>query len=75
MPVTRIGAGADRRRLTTIPDPDGLGTRWCGDITYVSTEEGWLYPATVTWERSGWSGTASATPPGSMARTPPWPAF
>ncbi|MEV6782712.1 IS3 family transposase [Streptomyces sp. NPDC051098] len=29
------------------PDPDGLDTRWCGDITYVPTEEGWLYLATV----------------------------
>jgi transposase InsO family protein len=29
------------------PDPDGLDTRWCGDITYLPTEEGWLYPATV----------------------------
>ncbi|MER7578290.1 IS3 family transposase [Streptomyces sp. NPDC126514] len=22
------------------PDPDGLDTRWCGDITYIPTEEG-----------------------------------
>ncbi|MCX5421785.1 IS3 family transposase [Streptomyces sp. NBC_00078] len=29
------------------PDPDGLDTRWCGDITYVATDEGWLYLATV----------------------------
>ncbi|MYT03135.1 MULTISPECIES: IS3 family transposase [Streptomyces] len=29
------------------PDPDGVDTRWCGDITYVPTEEGWLYLATV----------------------------
>ncbi|MFI2261749.1 IS3 family transposase [Streptomyces tubercidicus] len=29
------------------PDPDGVDTRWCGDITYVATEEGWLYLATV----------------------------
>ncbi|MER5215521.1 IS3 family transposase [Streptomyces sp. NPDC002838] len=29
------------------PDPDGLDTRWCGDITYIPTEEGWLYLATV----------------------------
>jgi transposase InsO family protein len=29
------------------PDPEGVGTRWCGDITYVPTEEGWLYLATV----------------------------
>jgi transposase InsO family protein len=29
------------------PDPAGLDARWCGDITYVPTEEGWLYMATV----------------------------
>ncbi|WP_405576325.1 IS3 family transposase [Streptomyces sp. NBC_01092] len=28
-------------------DPAGLNSRWCGDITYVPTEEGWLYLATV----------------------------
>lgn len=29
------------------PDPAGLDTRWCGCITYVPTEEGWLYLAAV----------------------------
>lgn len=29
------------------PDPTGIDARWCGDITYVPTEEGWLYLATV----------------------------
>ncbi|MEF9910434.1 IS3 family transposase [Streptomyces sp. P5-A9] len=29
------------------PDRAGLDARWCGDITYVPTEEGWLYLATV----------------------------
>ncbi|MBE4762031.1 IS3 family transposase [Streptomyces caniscabiei] len=29
------------------PDPDGVDTRWCGDITYVPSQEGWLYLATV----------------------------
>lgn len=29
------------------PDPAGVDTRWCGDITYIPTEEGWLYLATV----------------------------
>jgi putative transposase len=29
------------------PDPVGLDARWCGDITYIPTEEGWLYLATV----------------------------
>ena len=29
------------------PGPDGVDSRWCGDITYVPTDEGWLYLATV----------------------------
>lgn len=29
------------------PHASGLDTRWCGDITYVPTDEGWLYLATV----------------------------
>jgi transposase InsO family protein len=29
------------------PDAGSLDTRWCGDITYIATEEGWLYLATV----------------------------
>lgn len=29
------------------PNPAATNTRWCGDITYIPTEEGWLYLATV----------------------------
>ncbi|MFD6832295.1 IS3 family transposase [Streptomyces sp. SID7982] len=29
------------------PDRNGLDARWCGDITYIPTDEGWLYLATV----------------------------
>ncbi|MGF1426124.1 IS3 family transposase [Kitasatospora sp. LaBMicrA B282] len=29
------------------PDPTALDTRWCGDITYIPTDDGWLYLATV----------------------------
>ncbi|MFD9339076.1 IS3 family transposase [Streptomyces sp. NPDC060028] len=29
------------------PDSSALDTRWCGDITYIATREGWLYLATV----------------------------
>jgi putative transposase len=28
-------------------DPAAINTRWCGDITYINTWEGWLYLATV----------------------------
>jgi transposase InsO family protein len=29
------------------PNPAAVDTRWCGDITYIYTWEGWLYLATV----------------------------
>jgi transposase InsO family protein len=29
------------------PDPTAVDIRWCGDITYIPTDEGWLYLATV----------------------------
>ncbi|SCF16481.1 Transposase InsO and inactivated derivatives [Micromonospora matsumotoense] len=43
-------AAADRadligRDFTT--DPARIDTRWCGDITYINTWQGWLYLATV----------------------------
>ncbi|WP_116215305.1 IS3 family transposase [Streptomyces olivoreticuli] len=31
----------------SLPDPTAADTRWCGDITYLPTEDGWLYLATV----------------------------
>lgn len=34
-----------RRDFTT--DPTATDTRWCGDITYINTWQGWLYLATV----------------------------
>lgn len=44
------------------PDSTGLDTRWCGDITYVPTEEGWLCLATVIDRPSrrvvGWATTS-----------------
>ena len=29
------------------PSPGGADARWCGDITYIRTWEGWLFLATV----------------------------
>ncbi|MFE4446502.1 DDE-type integrase/transposase/recombinase [Streptomyces sp. NPDC056820] len=29
------------------PNPTATDARWCGDITYIPTDEGWLYVATV----------------------------
>jgi transposase InsO family protein len=34
-----------RRDFST--DPGEVDTRWCGDITYINTWQGWLYLATV----------------------------
>lgn len=34
-----------RRDFST--DPTAVDTRWCGDITYINTWQGWLYLATV----------------------------
>jgi transposase InsO family protein len=40
-------ARADRIRRDFTADASRLNTRWCGDITYIPTWEGWLYLATV----------------------------
>jgi Integrase core domain/Fic/DOC family len=40
-------ARADRIRRDFTADAFKLNTRWCGDITYIPTWEGWLYLATV----------------------------
>jgi transposase InsO family protein len=37
----------DLSRLDFRADADRLNTRWCSDVTYVPTWEGWLYRATV----------------------------
>jgi transposase InsO family protein len=38
---------ADRIRRDFTADAAQINTRWCGDITYIATWEGWLYLATV----------------------------
>jgi transposase InsO family protein len=38
---------ADRIRRDFTADAARTNTRWCGDITYIPTWEGWLYLATV----------------------------
>jgi transposase InsO family protein len=37
----------DRIRRDFTADASKLNARWCGDITYIATWEGWLYLATV----------------------------
>jgi transposase InsO family protein len=38
---------ADKIRRDFTADAGKLNSRWCGDITYIGTWEGWLYLATV----------------------------
>ena len=45
-PAAAARADAIRRDFTA--DAARINTRWCGDITYIATWEGWLYLATVT---------------------------
>ena len=40
-------ARADRIRRDFTADASQLNSRWCGDITYIRTWEGWLFLATV----------------------------
>ena len=40
-------ARADRVRRDFTANAGRVNSRWCGDITYISTWEGWLYLATV----------------------------
>ena len=47
VPDPQAGARPDLIVRNFAPDPGGLDARWCGDITYVATGEGWLYLATV----------------------------
>ena len=48
IPDPAAAARADRIRRDFTADASKLNTRWCGDITYIATWEGWLYLATVT---------------------------
>jgi transposase InsO family protein len=41
------GARADRIRRDFTADASKINSRWCGDITYAGTWQGWLYLATV----------------------------
>lgn len=47
VPDPRAAARPDLIVRDFQPDPTGFDARWCGDITYIPTGEGWLYLATV----------------------------
>jgi transposase InsO family protein len=46
-PDPAAAARADRIRRDFTTDANRLNSRWCGDITYIRTWEGWLFLATV----------------------------
>jgi putative transposase len=46
-PDSAAAARADLIRRDFAVDAAAVNTRWCGDVTYVPTWEGWLYLATV----------------------------
>jgi putative transposase len=47
IPDPAAAARADAIRRDFTADAARINTRWCGDITYIATWEGWLYLATV----------------------------
>ena len=47
IPDPAAASRADRIRRDFTADASKINARWCGDITYVGTWEGWLYLATV----------------------------
>ena len=51
IPDPAAAARADAIRRDFTADAAGINQRWCGDITYIATWEGWLYLATVTRHR------------------------
>jgi putative transposase len=59
-------------------DPDRVDRAWCGDVTWIPTDEGWLYLASVIDLASrhlvGYSMSPTTTPPWSWVPwTPRWP--
>nr|WP_187366177.1 IS3 family transposase [Trebonia kvetii] len=67
IPDPAAAARADRIRRDFTADASKLNMRWCGDITYIATWEGWLY-LSVTWNPSA-EGTVGRRP-SSPARIP-----
>ena len=47
IPDPAAAARADQVRRDFTADATNLNSRWCGDITYIRTWEGWLFLATV----------------------------
>jgi hypothetical protein len=52
IPDPAAAARADAIRRDFTADASKINQRWCGDITYIATWEGWLY-LLVTWNQPG----------------------
>jgi putative transposase len=52
IPDPAAAARADRIRRDFTADASKLNSRWCGDITYLRTWEGWLFLATAGTRQS-----------------------
>ena len=73
------GAAPAPDLLGRLFDPDQVDMAWCGDVTWIPTEEGWLYLASVLDLASrhllgysmGTTTTPSWSPPRSMRPSPP----
>ncbi|MFJ9643577.1 DDE-type integrase/transposase/recombinase [Streptomyces sp. NPDC101206] len=57
------------------PDLAAVDTRWCDDITYIATDEGWLYLATVidiaSRRVAGWP-PPNTCEPNKLRTATPW---
>jgi putative transposase len=62
----RAAARADRVRRDFTADAAAVNSRWCGDITYISTWEGWLY-LSVTWNQGPRVGAVGVVGHGSVS--------
>ncbi len=77
IPDPVAAARADLIRRDFSVDASRLNARWCGDITYVPTWEGWPSPAAGSWAgpppityAPNWSPTPSATQSPPETRKP-----
>jgi hypothetical protein len=67
-------ARADQIRRGFTADASNLNTRWCGDITYISTwEGGCTWPPSSTSPPAGSSATRSPITCAPNWSAPPWP--
>jgi transposase InsO family protein len=72
IPDPAAAARADRIRRDFSADASGLNARWCGDITYIRTWEGWLFlsPSSTSPPAGSWAMRWPGTCAPASSRTP-----